>query len=112
MKLSESSLHDSFRYHALFHWLLDRTKGCLVNLAAATAAIESTTLLQHSVSRERSNGANDHSFPSGHSAASSVYTRLAALNLEEIPGRSRLQRPRTLRRVTSLLLTRSYFCAS
>jgi PAP2 superfamily len=66
-------------------WLLDKTKGYLVNLAAATTAIESTTLLQHSVTRERPNGADDHSFPSGHSAASSVYTRLATRNLEEIP---------------------------
>lgn len=66
-------------------WLLDKAKGYLVNLAAATTAIESTTLLQHSVSRERPNGANDHSFPSDHSAASSAYTRLATLNLQEIP---------------------------
>ena len=66
-------------------WLLDKAKGYLVNLAAATTAIESTTLLQHSVSRERPNGANDHSFPSDHSAASSVYTGLASLNLQEIP---------------------------
>lgn len=66
-------------------WLLDKAKGYLVNLAAATTAIESTSLLQHSVSRERPNGANDHSFPSDHAAASSVYTRLATLNLEEIP---------------------------
>ncbi|MGH8294062.1 MAG: phosphatase PAP2 family protein [Steroidobacteraceae bacterium] len=66
-------------------WLLDKAKGYLVNLAAATTAIESTTLLQHIVRRERPNGANDHSFPSGHSAVSSVYTRLATLNLQEIP---------------------------
>jgi hypothetical protein len=66
-------------------WLLDKAKGYLVNLAAATTAIESTTLLQHLVTRERPNGANDHSFPSGHSAASSVYTRLATLNLRQIP---------------------------
>ena len=66
-------------------WLLDKTKGYLVNLAAATAAIESTALLQHTVTRERPNGANDHSFPSGHSAAASAYTRLATLNLEEVP---------------------------
>jgi membrane-associated phospholipid phosphatase len=66
-------------------WLLDKAKGYLVNLAAATTAIESTTLLQHSIHRERPNGANDHSFPSDHSAASSVYTRLATLNLQEIP---------------------------
>lgn len=66
-------------------WLLDKAKGYLVNLAAATTAIESTTLLQHSIGRERPNGANDHSFPSDHSAASSVYTRLASLNLQQIP---------------------------
>jgi hypothetical protein len=66
-------------------WLLDKAKGYLVDLAAATTAIESTTVLQHVVTRERPNGVNDHSFPSGHSAASSVYTRLAMLNLREIP---------------------------
>lgn len=66
-------------------WLLDKAQGYLVNLAAATTAIESTSLLQHSARRERPNGANDHSFPSDHSAASSVYTRLATLNLQEIP---------------------------
>ena len=66
-------------------WLLDKAKGYLVNLAAATTAIESTSLLQHSVRRECPNGANDHSFPSDHSAAASVYTRLAAFNLQEIP---------------------------
>lgn len=66
-------------------WLLDKAKGYLVNLAAATTAIESTTLLQHVVQRERPNDANDHSFPSDHAAASSVYTRLATLNLQEIP---------------------------
>lgn len=66
-------------------WLLDKTKGYLVNLAAATTAIESTSLLQHTLRRERPNGANGHSFPSDHAAASSVYTRLATLNLQEIP---------------------------
>jgi len=66
-------------------WLLDKAKGYLVNLAAATTAIESTSLLQHGVRRERPDGAGDHSFPSDHSAASSVYTRLAILNLQEIP---------------------------
>lgn len=66
-------------------WVLDKAKGYLVNLAAATTAIESTTLLQHIAQRERPNGANDHSFPSDHTAASSVYTRLATLNLQEIP---------------------------
>ncbi|HVC30983.1 MAG TPA: phosphatase PAP2 family protein [Steroidobacteraceae bacterium] len=66
-------------------WLLDKARGYLVNLAAATSAIESTTLIHDLVRRERPNRANDHSFPSGHSAASSVYTRLATLNLQQIP---------------------------
>lgn len=66
-------------------WFLDKAKGYLVNLAAATTAIESTALLQHTLHRKRPNGANDHSFPSDHAAASSVYTRLATLNLREIP---------------------------
>ena len=66
-------------------WLLDKAKGYLVNLAAATTAIESTSLLQRGVTRERPNGANEHSFPSNHAAASAVYTRLATLNLHEIP---------------------------
>jgi membrane-associated phospholipid phosphatase len=68
-------------------WLLDKAKGYLVNLAAASTAIESTTVLHDILRRERPNGANDHSFPSGHAAASSVYTRLASLNLQQIPMR-------------------------
>ncbi|HVS76390.1 MAG TPA: phosphatase PAP2 family protein [Steroidobacteraceae bacterium] len=66
-------------------WVLAKSRGYLLNLAAATTAIESTTLLQHVTRRERPNGANDHSFPSGHSAASSVYTSLATLNLQQMP---------------------------
>lgn len=66
-------------------WLEDKAKGYLVNLAAATAAIESTSGLQHSVRRERPNRANDHSFPSDHATASAVYTQMALLNLHQIP---------------------------
>ncbi|HET9106827.1 MAG TPA: phosphatase PAP2 family protein [Steroidobacteraceae bacterium] len=66
-------------------WLEDKAKGYLVNLAAATTAIESNTLISHEVRRERPNRANDHSFPSNHTTASAVYTRLAMLNLEHIP---------------------------
>jgi membrane-associated phospholipid phosphatase len=66
-------------------WLWDKAKGYLVNLVAATAAVESGTGLQHLVRRERPNRANDHSFPSDHATTSSVYTRLATLNLEQIP---------------------------
>jgi membrane-associated phospholipid phosphatase len=66
-------------------WLLDKAKAYLINLAAATSAIESTSLLQHEIHRERPNGVNGHSFPSDHAAASSVYLRLATLNFREIP---------------------------
>jgi hypothetical protein len=66
-------------------WLEDKAKGYLVNLAAATTAIESNTLLSHEVRRERPNRANDHSFPSNHTTASAVYTRLAMLNLQRVP---------------------------
>jgi membrane-associated phospholipid phosphatase len=68
-------------------WLWDKAKGYLVNLVAATAAVETGTGLQHLVTRERPNRANDHSFPSDHATTSSVYTRLATLNLEQIPMR-------------------------
>jgi membrane-associated phospholipid phosphatase len=66
-------------------WLWDKAKGYLVNLVAATAAVETGTGLQHAITRERPNRANDHSFPSDHATTSSVYTRLATLNLEQIP---------------------------
>ncbi len=66
-------------------WLEDKAKGYVVNLLAATTAIESNSLISRSVHRERPNRANDHSFPSNHTTASAVYTRLAALNLRQIP---------------------------
>ena len=66
-------------------WLEDKAKGYLVNLVAATTAIESNTLISRMVRRERPNRVNDHSFPSNHTTASAVYTRLATLNLQEIP---------------------------
>jgi len=66
-------------------WLENKAKGYLVNLAAATTAIESNTLISRMVRRERPNHANDHSFPSNHTTASAVYTRLAMLNLRQIP---------------------------
>lgn len=66
-------------------WLEDKAKGYLVNLVAATTAIESNTMISRSVRRERPNHANDHSFPSNHATASAVYTRLATLNLQQIP---------------------------
>ena len=65
-------------------WLEDKAKGYLLNLVAATTAIESNTLISRMVRRERPNRVNDHSFPSNHTTASAVYTRLAMLNLRSI----------------------------
>ncbi len=66
-------------------WLEDKAKGYLVNLLAATAAIETNSLISRSVPRERPNHANDHSFPANHPTTSAVYTRLAMLNFAQIP---------------------------
>ncbi len=72
-------------------WLEDKAKGYLVNLFAATTAIETNSLISRSVHRERPNHANDHSFPSNHTTTSAVYTRLAMLNLTQIPMNPRVR---------------------
>jgi hypothetical protein len=66
-------------------WAMDKLKGYAVNVAAATVAVESTTGLKSAIHRVRPNDSGDDSFPSGHAATSSAYTRLAMLNLESIP---------------------------
>ena len=65
-------------------WILYKVKGLAVDLAAATAAIETTSGLQRLTNRTRPNGTNDTSFPSGHTTASAVYTELASRNLAAI----------------------------
>jgi membrane-associated phospholipid phosphatase len=65
-------------------WALDKAKGYAVDLVAATAAIESTTLIKDAIHRMRPNGSGEDSFPSGHAAAAAVYTRLAMLNMDEV----------------------------
>ncbi len=72
-------------------WLEDKAKGYLVNLFAATTAIETNSMISRSVHRERPNHANDHSFPSNHTTTSAVYTRLAMLNLTQIPMNPRVR---------------------
>jgi membrane-associated phospholipid phosphatase len=65
-------------------WLMDKLKGYAVDLVAATVAVETTSGIKAVVSRERPNASGDDSFPSGHAATSSSYTRLASLNLDQI----------------------------
>jgi membrane-associated phospholipid phosphatase len=65
-------------------WVLDKVKGYAVDVVAATVAVESTTGLKSVVSRTRPNDSGNDSFPSGHAATASSYTRLATLNLDQI----------------------------
>jgi membrane-associated phospholipid phosphatase len=65
-------------------WFLNKAKGTLVDLAAVSATGLVTRTLKTSVNRERPNGEGGESFPSGHTSASAVHTRLASRNLESI----------------------------
>lgn len=65
-------------------WLLNKTKGALVDVAAVSATTAITRYLKRAVDRERPNGLAGESFPSGHTSSSAVHTRLASRNLEAI----------------------------
>src|SRR5579872_7198263 len=56
-------------------WVVDKVKGYAVDLVAATVAVESTTGIKHLAPRTRPNDSGNDSFPSGHAATSSSYTR-------------------------------------
>jgi hypothetical protein len=66
-------------------WIVSKVKGTLVGVAAVSATGQITNFLKEQTDRERPNGADGESFPSGHTSASSVHTRLAARNLQSIP---------------------------
>jgi hypothetical protein len=65
-------------------WIVSKVKGTLVGVAAVSATGQVTNFLKEQTDRERPNGADGESFPSGHTSASSVHTRLAARNLQSI----------------------------
>ncbi len=65
-------------------WLAAKAKGTLVDVAAVSATTAITRSLKTAVGRERPNGADDESFPSGHTSSSAVHTRLASRNLHSI----------------------------
>lgn len=65
-------------------WMADKARGYLVDLAAATVTISTTTLLKKATGRTRPSGVDDESFPSGHTSITAAYGRLAARNLEFI----------------------------
>lgn len=65
-------------------WFLNKAKGTLVGAAAVATTGQVTNFLKGQAARQRPNGADDESFPSGHTSASSVHTSLAARNLQSI----------------------------
>jgi len=64
--------------------MLNKVKGFGVQIAAVAVTTRTTRLLKVAVGRERPNGADTESFPSGHTSSSAVYARLAAENLKSI----------------------------
>ncbi|MET0534636.1 MAG: phosphatase PAP2 family protein [Steroidobacter sp.] len=65
-------------------WIVSKVKGTLVGVAAVSATGQITNRLKDATDRERPNGQDGESFPSGHTSASSVHTRLASRNLKSI----------------------------
>lgn len=65
-------------------WVLNKLKGTLVSAVAVGATGEITNALKSATGRERPNGHDNESFPSGHSSSSAVHTRLASRNLQSI----------------------------
>lgn len=73
-------------------WLLAKAKGVAVQAAATAATSKATSALKDATGRERPNGSDDLSFPSGHTSASAVRTRLASENLRSIDMGDRTRR--------------------
>ncbi|HEV8695824.1 MAG TPA: phosphatase PAP2 family protein [Lysobacter sp.] len=65
-------------------WLRNKAKGLAVGVAARAVTSGVTQGLKHGVGRERPDGSDRLSFPSGHSSASAVNTQLASRNLRAI----------------------------
>lgn len=65
-------------------WLVAKTKGALVGVAAAATTYNVTSGLKSLASRERPNGVDDRSFPSGHASTAAVFDTLTVRNLRSI----------------------------
>jgi membrane-associated phospholipid phosphatase len=65
-------------------WVENKFKGWLVGLAAWTTTNVVTDTLKNATDRERPNGSDTQSFPSGHVSRSAVMTGLASRNLDSI----------------------------
>jgi membrane-associated phospholipid phosphatase len=65
-------------------WALNKAKGYAVGATAVVTTHVVTGTLKSTVGRERPNGEDDASFPSGHTSTAAVYGRLASRNLRYI----------------------------
>lgn len=65
-------------------WITNKIKGEVVEAAAIGATGFATNELKSATARERPNGADSESFPSGHSSIASVHAELAIYNLESV----------------------------
>jgi membrane-associated phospholipid phosphatase len=66
-------------------WIVAKLKGVTVGMAAYGITVGTTTGIQLAGRRQRPNKLDNLSMPSSHSSESSVYTSLAACNLNYIP---------------------------
>jgi hypothetical protein len=73
-------------------WFENKAKGFAVGLAARGLTSATTQALKSEVGRERPSGSDRLSFPSGHTSATTVNTRLASRNLRVIPMSKRTRR--------------------
>ncbi len=62
----------------------NKAKGYLVGMTAVAATTFTTQQLKTGVGRERPNGRDDESFPSGHASTTAAFARLASRNLRYI----------------------------
>lgn len=67
------------------HWLANKARGALVGAVAAVGTGVATQTLKSATDRERPNGLDRRSFPSGHASGSAVFTGLASRTLEYAP---------------------------
>jgi membrane-associated phospholipid phosphatase len=65
-------------------WITNKLKGEVVEVAAIGATGLATNELKSATGRERPNGTDTESFPSGHSSSAAVHSELAIYNLESV----------------------------
>lgn len=65
-----------------WEWPVNKAKGVAVEFAANLSAQGLTSFLKGEVGRERPNGSNDRSFPSGHTTSAFSYAHLTSMNLD------------------------------